>query len=128
MGYKAHATLVCCARSCPPLQRSAYTAAGLDKEITKAYEVWLSRPDLNHYSPEKNSVEISSIYKWFKEDFDNAGGVPKILGQYGPGSQRPFLAKGGYKISYLPYRWGLNDQGGHGEKYSQTNLILDHLF
>jgi uncharacterized protein DUF547 len=128
LGYRVHATIVCCARSCPPLQRNAYTAAGLQRQIDAAYTTWLSREDLNHYSPEKNSVEISSIFKWFKEDFDKAGGVPKVLGQYGPPSKSAFLSKGGYKIDYLPYRWGLNDQGGRGENYSKTNLILDHLF
>ena len=128
IGYRAHAALVCCARSCPPLQRTAYTAAGLNTQIDTAYGTWLTRADLNHFSPDKNTAEISSIFKWFKEDFENAGGVPKILGLYGPAAARAFLAKGGYKIDYLPYRWGLNDQGSHGENYSKANLIFDALF
>ena len=36
LGYRAHAPLVCCARSCPPLQRTACTAAGLDAQIDGA--------------------------------------------------------------------------------------------
>ena len=128
IGYRAHAALVCCARSCPPLQRTAYTASGLNAQIDTAYRTWLAREDLNHFSPDKNTAEISSIFKWFKEDFDKAGGVPKILGMYGPAAQRAFLAKGGYKIEYLPYRWGLNDQGSRGENYSRANLIFDALF
>ena len=128
IGYRAHAALVCCARSCPPLQRTAYTASGLNAEIDTAYRTWLAREDINHFSPDKNAVEISSIFKWFKEDFDKADGVPKILGQYGPAASRAFLTKGGYKIEYLPYRWGLNDQGSRGENYSRANLIFDALF
>ena len=91
LGYRAHAALVCCARSCPPLQRTACTASGLNAQIDTAYRTWLAREDLNHFSPDKNTVEISSIFKWFKEDFDKAGGVPKILGQYGPAAPRAFL-------------------------------------
>jgi len=128
LGYRAHAALVCCARSCPPLQRTAYTAAGLDGQIDAAYAAWLGRKDLNQYDPAKNRVAISSIFKWFKEDFEQAGGVPKILGQNGPAAVRPFLAKGGYKIDYLPYHWGLNDQGKRGESYSRANLYFDAIF
>ncbi len=128
LGYRAHAALVCCARSCPPLQRTAYTASGLDGQIDAAYTAWLGREDLNQYDPAKNRVEVSSIFKWFKEDFEKAGGVPKILGERGPAAVRPFLAKGGYKIDYKAYRWGLNDQGKHGEDYSRANLYFDSLF
>lgn len=128
IGYRAHSALVCCARSCPPLQRTAYTAAGVDAQITAAYAAWLAREDLNKYDPAKNRVKISSIFKWFKEDFEKAGGVPKILGRYGPPASRDFLAKGGYKIEYLPYRWGLNDQSGRGTDYSRANAIFDSIF
>ena len=41
---------------------------------------------------------------------------------------RSFAAKGGYKIEYLPYRWGLNDQGDRGRNYSRLNLFFDSLF
>lgn len=127
-GYRAHAALVCCARSCPPLQRTAYTAAGLNAQIDAAYAAWLGREDLNQYDPAKNRVAISSIFKWFKEDFEKAGGVPKILAERGPAAVRSFLAKGGYKVENLSYHWGLNDQGEHGKSYSRTDQLLDSLF
>lgn len=126
-GYRTHTALVCCARSCPPLQRSAYTAAGLSGQLGTAFNTWLGRDDLNHYEPDKNQVQVSSIFKWFKADFEAAGGVPKILGTYGPSDKRDFLRKGGYKIDYLPYRWGLNDQGGHGENYSSSKMLFDYF-
>jgi hypothetical protein len=128
IGYRAHAALVCCARSCPPLQRTAYTAGNVNQIIDAAFGAWLGRVDLNKFSPDKNKVEVSNIFKWFKADFEAAGGVPRVLGMHGPEPLRPFLSKGGYKITILPYRWGLNDQGGRGEKYSQANLIFDNVF
>ena len=36
LGYRAHAVLVCAARSCPPLQRFAYTPSQLDEQIDTA--------------------------------------------------------------------------------------------
>lgn len=128
LGYRTHAALVCCARSCPPLQRTAFKAADVDREIDAAYTTWLAREDMNQYFPDKNKVEISSIFKWFKSDFDKAGGTEKILARYAPHADESFLAKGGYKIDYKAYNWGLNDQGSHGKDYTRLNLYIDKIF
>jgi hypothetical protein len=128
IGYRAHAVLVCAARSCPPLQRFAYTAENFTQQDDRTYRAWLSREDLNKFLPNENKVEISSIFKWFRADFDRAGGVPKILGRYAPQSVREFATGGKYEIKYLPYNWGLNDQGPHGRHYSRAQLILDNIF
>ena len=128
VGYRAHAVLVCAARSCPPLQRFAYKADKFDEQDDAAYRTWLAREDLNKFFPKEKSVEISSILKWFKQDFDQAGGISKILGRYAPASVRDFAAGGNYAIKYLPYNWGLNDQGPHGRNYSRAQLLLDNIF
>jgi hypothetical protein len=109
LGYRAHAVLVCAARSCPPLQRFAYTGAQLDQQIDTAYGAWLARDDLNQFLPDKKKVEISSIFNWFKNDFDQTGGAKQVLVKYAPQQYHDFLAGGDYEISYLPYNWGLND-------------------
>jgi uncharacterized protein DUF547 len=128
IGYRAHSVLVCAARSCPPLQRFAYTADKFDEQDDSAYRAWLSREDLNRFLPNERKVEISSIFKWFKRDFDQAGGIPKVLGCYAPAPMREFAASGNYEIKYLPYNWGLNDQGPHGRNYGRAQLIFDNIF
>ena len=128
IGYRAHAVLVCAARSCPPLQRFAYTADKFEEQNDRTYQAWLARADLNKFLPNEKKVDISSIFKWFKQDFDKTGGVPKILGHYAPQSVREFAASGKYDTKYLPYDWGLNDQGPHGRNYSRTQLLLDNIF
>src|SRR5262249_34143036 len=70
LGYRTHAVLVCAARSCPPLQRFAYTSMQLDEQIETAYRAWLSRSDLNRFTPDARKIEISSIFNWFKDDFN----------------------------------------------------------
>lgn len=127
-GYRTHAVLVCAARSCPPLPESPYNAGQLDEQVTRAYHNWLSRPDLNEFFADKNEAAISSIFKWFKGDFDKAGGVQKILAKYAPTAGRELMQKADTKISYKNYNWGLNDQGSHGRNYSKTKLIFDHIF
>ncbi len=127
IGWRTHAVLVCCARSCPPLQRFAYTTGKLNEQIDTAYRAWLGREDLNQYLPNDKKVKISSIFKWFKEDFDSLGGVKKLLARYAPASFQDFLKKGDYDIDYLPYHWGLNDQGGKGKDYGRFDFIWDKV-
>jgi hypothetical protein len=124
-GWRAHAVLVCAARSCPPLRQSAYTAGGLDAETARAFRTWLSRPDLNEFLIDKNEANVSNIFKWFKGDFDKAGGVKAVLAKYAPAPARPMLEKPDCKISYKSYNWGLNDQGPHGRTYKIN--IFDFL-
>ena len=128
IGYRAHAVLVCAARSCPPLQRFAYTGDKFEDQDDQAYRAWLARDDLNRFMPSENRVEISSIFKWFKQDFDKAGGVPRILGRYAPGPVQKFAGTGNYKMKYISYNWGLNDQGPHGRNYSRARLLFDNVF
>jgi hypothetical protein len=128
IGYRAHSVLVCAARSCPPLQRFAYTADKFDEQVDSAYRVWLARGDLNKFLPNEREVEISSIFKWFKRDFDQAGGIREIVGRYAPSWVHEFAASGNYEIKYLPYNWGLNDQGPHGRNYSRAQFLLDNIF
>ena len=66
IAYRAHAVLVCAARSCPPLQRLAYTADKFEEQNDRAYQAWLARADLNKFLPNEKKVDISSIFKWFK--------------------------------------------------------------
>jgi hypothetical protein len=127
IGYRAHAVLVCAARSCPPLQRFAYQKDKLDAQIGRAYLTWLGRHDLNRFLPDEKKAEISSIFNWFKKDFDEAGGTKKVLAKYAPESARGFLASDDYEIIYLPYNWGLNDQGSQGKGYSRGRMLWDRF-
>jgi hypothetical protein len=111
IGYRAHSVLVCAARSCPPLQRFAYTDDRFEEQDDRAYRVWLAREDLNKFSPGERKVEISSVFKWFKQDFEKAGGVPKILGRYAPQAVGEFAASGKYETKYLSYNWGPERSG-----------------
>jgi hypothetical protein len=126
IGWKVHATIVCAARRCPPLQREAFTAENLDARIEQSYRAWLGREDLNRFEPAANRATISPIFKWFKGDFTGDGELSNVLVRYAPERFRAFLEKPGVKIEYLEYNWGLNDQSGRGTEYRAS--LLDRLF
>ncbi|HZA38678.1 MAG TPA: hypothetical protein VE486_06020, partial [Candidatus Baltobacteraceae bacterium] len=71
-------------------------------------------------------ANVSSIFKWFKGDFEKAGGVKSALAKYAPAPARPMLEKPGCKISYRPYNWGLNDHGPHGRNYKISIFDFIH--
>ena len=124
-GWRTHAVLVCAARSCPPLQQSAYNAGNLDDQVGRAYRTWLGRTDLNEFFPDKNEANVSTIFKWFKGDFDKAGGPKAVMAKFAPASAKALLEKSDSKLTYKAYNWGLNDQGSHGRNYKIN--ILDFL-
>jgi hypothetical protein len=119
-GWRTHAALVCAARSCPPLGQSAYSGDKLENQDAEAFRRWLGRSDLNEFLPAKNEANVSSIFKWFKDDFEKAGGAKAILEKYASESAQAMLKKSDVKISYKPYNWGLNDQGSHGRNYKMS--------
>ncbi len=57
-----------------------------------------------HYKPKIHNkiLYASSIFKWFKEDFDNSGGVVKFVTNY---HTLPTEIK---QVKYLSYVWQLN--------------------
>lgn len=125
IGWRTHAVLVCAARSCPPLRRDAYTPTDFSRQNEAAFRTWLARSDLNLFQPTQNKAAFSKVFQWFKKDFVAAGGIPKVIGPLVPTSSRTFIEQGKYEMKYLPYNFGLNDQGEHGRNYRTPNLVGD---
>jgi hypothetical protein len=126
VGYRVHGALVCAARSCPPLSREAFTAAGLDTQLDSAMAAWLARSDLNRFDGPPDRVQVSSIFKWFADDFTQAGGVQEVLKRHGPPAARTLAAQPVLKIEHLDYDWALNDQKPP-RTYGRLRLLWDQL-
>lgn len=106
-GYRVHAALVCAARSCPPLAREAYRGERLSAQLDRAMARWLARADLHRF--DATPPQVSRIFDWFREDFENAGGLAAVLERHGPPAARAALARAGARASFLDYDWTLND-------------------
>ena len=128
-GWKVHATIVCAARSCPPLQREAFTCLNLEALTAQAYVAWLGRADLNTFDAASRTLRVSPIFKWFSEDFVGDGALARIVEKHGPANMVGLVRAGGFEVEYLDYNWGLNDQGSRGEDYSSgVSGFLKRLF
>jgi len=67
------------------------------------------------------------LWKSYKKDFVEENAVKPVLARDAPEEHRQFLRGSDYQLKYLPYRWGLNDQGARGRDYGQSELIADAL-
>lgn len=98
---RIHFALNCASKSCPILLNKAYKPATLNSQLTSQTKAFLNDTSKNDFSSKK-SVEISSIFDWYKDDFSSSGGVIAFINKYkGTDYDSP-------KISYMDYSWDLN--------------------
>ena len=107
---RIHFALVCAALSCPPLRSEAYRAERLDKQLDDQAIIFINNPDKNQFDLDKEEAGISSIFKWFKEDFTETG---KTLSEYiapfvSDATIQEALAKNQLNVRFKKYSWSLN--------------------
>ncbi len=126
-GYRVHAVLSCASRSCPPLAAEALEPGRIEAQLDERMDVWLGREDQNRFLLDRKKVELSQVFRWNLEDFQKAGGLGKVLARHAPERYRVFLSGDDYAFDYLPYDWGLNDQGDEGHRYGTLRLFWDRI-
>jgi hypothetical protein len=120
---RIHVALVCAAISCPPLLNEPYLPEKLNEQLNDRVKKFINSPHGFKLDRTQNRVELSSIYKWYGEDWISSYGVDdrftgrdkeravlNFLSQYLSTEDRKYLEAGNYKIDYLDYDWSLNNQ------------------
>jgi hypothetical protein len=120
---RIHMALVCASISCPKLRDEPYTGEQLDAQLDDQTREFLSHPRNFKIDRQAGTVYLSSIFKWFGEDWektyggnekfskfnDKEGAVLNFVSQYLNESDRQYLQQGDYPIDYLDYDWSLNE-------------------
>ncbi len=104
---RLHYALNCASVGCPNLRREAYTGARADAMLTEAANAYVNDP--RGVSFAGDDLEVSSIYKWYVEDFGgNRWGILAHLRKYAAPDLHRRL---GFAESIDAYRydWSLND-------------------
>jgi hypothetical protein len=103
---RVHFVVNCASKGCPPLLEKPLTGISLDAQLDSATKNFINNPRFNRI--EGNRIYVSSIFKWFKEDFE--GGVMEFFHKYATGGLKIALDadKEKPKIKYLDYDWTLN--------------------
>jgi len=107
---RIHFAIVCASASCPILRSEAYTLEHLDEQLDSAARDFINDSDRNTFDVEQRKASLSSIFKWFEEDFvEAAGSLQGYLALFVEDQKAvDLLEQGAFKVDYLRYDWGLN--------------------
>lgn len=97
-----HFVLVCAGLGCPPIINTAYTPKALESQLQKQTVMALNNPTFIKVN--KNKVQISQLFEWYKGDFEQKGSTVDFINTYRK-EQLPDNAK----VSYYSYDWSLNE-------------------
>lgn len=115
---RVHAAVNCASIGCPALRDEAFTAAKLEAQLEDGMRRFMADRTRNRVKGDR--VEVSSIFKWFREDFEKGHGgfrqVQDVFAKYAellsdvPAEQAALKAKS-LAVTHLDYDWSLNDAG-----------------
>jgi hypothetical protein len=109
---RVHFALNCASQSCPPFQ--VYRAEDLDEQLEMAACNFVNEQVL--LKPGTQILVVSSIFRWFKDDFGGQAGIISFLIDHLPfDGRRAWLSKNKdvIKLRYEPYDWNLNSIVSH---------------
>jgi hypothetical protein len=103
---RVHFAINCEAKSCPPIRSEPYRASGLDQQLDEMTRAFINDFESNRL--EDHTLYVSSIFKWFAEDFNK-----DIIGFFLKYAKRDLKEqleanKEMIKVKYLDYNWSLN--------------------
>ena len=103
---RVHFAINCASKSCPPLKSEPYRGDVLNRQLTEVTEAFINDPDRNRLNGD--TLYVSKIFKWYKEDFNND--IVGFFLKYAEGILKDKLQKNSKEIEveYLDYDWSLN--------------------
>lgn len=101
---RIHFAIVCASKSCPKLWSEAYRASDLEAQLDRAARAFLADRSRNRIDAAGARLQLSSIFKWFRTDFEGgAGSLQAFVARYA----EPAPAANA-RIDFLSYDWSLN--------------------
>lgn len=114
---RIHVAVVCGATSCPKLRREAYRGDRINEQLDDQARRFINDRARNRIDPVRRTVELSSIFKWFADDFAASyGSVADFVARYADSPDRAAAVKErGDDMRFLDYDWSLNAQKARPE-------------
>lgn len=114
---RIHFAVNCASIGCPSLRAEAFVGEKLDAQLEKQTKLFLADETRNRF--DDNELQVSSIFKWYREDFEKGwsgyNSLEGFFNQYADilglsQSQQAELKAGDIDIEFLDYDWRLNKQ------------------
>jgi len=107
---RIHFAIICASMGCPPIPKFAYTGEMVQAQLESETRKYLNSPRGTRIDSAKNTLYISKVFDWFKDDFIKAkGSVADFIKPYLNEDTITFLNQGP-TIDYINYNWALNAQ------------------
>lgn len=112
---RIHFAVNCASIGCPALRAEAFQGKELDAQLEEQTKLFLSDKSRNRLV--KNKLEVSSIFKWYREDFEKGWSSIDSLGSFfalyadslGLSNEQVLqLQEDDLDIDFLDYDWRLN--------------------
>jgi hypothetical protein len=113
---RIHAAVNCASIGCPALRPEAFTAARLEAQLEDGMQRFMRDKTRNRFAD--GQMEVSAIFKWFREDFEKGhrgwSSLDDVFARYAPQlanspEQVAAIRAGKLPIRFLDYDWSLND-------------------
>lgn len=121
---KIHMALACASPTCPGFPSVAFSPERVEGQLYLAARAFVNDSSFVLIDPEKKTVRLSRIFKWYAKDFRLDFGIQVDSGGFDPGEgavisflahylddrdKIGFLESRDYKIKYLPFDWSLHE-------------------
>lgn len=116
---RIHFAVNCASIGCPALRREAYVADRLNAQLEESTQMFLSDRTRNRVA--SDVLKVSSIFKWYRSDFEKGWRGTNTLGQFLALYSEALtlnidtagrLSAGKLGIEFLDYDWRLNAVSG----------------
>ena len=113
---RIHFAVNCASIGCPALRAEAYIGEQLNQQLEEQTRLFLSDRDRNRVT--EGVIELSSIFKWYRDDFEKGwqgyASLEQFLLNYSaaleiPEAQKRQLESREAEIKFLSYDWKLNN-------------------
>jgi hypothetical protein len=113
---RIHAAVNCASIGCPALRAEAFTASQLEAQLEDSMRRFMGDRSRNRFADGR--MEVSSIFRWFREDFEKGhrgwSSLDDLFARYAPQlaakpEQVAVIRAGKLPIRFLDYDWSLND-------------------
>ncbi len=113
---RIHFAVNCASIGCPALRSEAYTGENLNEQLNQQTQLFLADASRNRLN--KDTIEVSSIFKWYREDFEHGWfGIDSLEDLFVKHAKQLHLTdkdvqelkSGDMDIEFLDYDWSLND-------------------
>lgn len=103
---RIHFAINCASKSCPFLPSKLFTSGNLNDLLEELTSNFINDVGSVYYNEDLKELHLNMIFKWYKKDFEEEGGVLEFIKKYWKSGDKNKLNKA--ILTYKKYDWTIN--------------------